>query len=464
MCSSRVPGALACGLVALLVAGCTGDPEPPAPPAGTPEEPAPVPTSFEGDPPPGIEGEVLRYLHGDSADVHEIFADPGGVRISAVGDAFLVSAGSEDRHLLHDAATGETLWEGGVRLRGFDADLEREAVMLMEDAEGTSFALDGQGGVLWEETREGDVFLDGIAVRRPAEWTHDDPYGEYVLLDAGGEELWSYEFAAPEEEGDEEDEAEEDGEEDDGSQEEPALGVPVAAWQDLVLLASGGPELHARSLDPDSAGEELWTVDGEDEDLGLVSSGPVPTPQVLGFHPLPDEGGDVLLVRWASSEAASVLSAHDPDDGELLWTLEEPGTNPVAHPYDPAGTGGALYDGETGTLLLPQASGTATAVALDLAEGETLWGLEEEGGAFSPAFAFDGMFYGTSRGGGDQPDTQVVLDARSMDTVSGELSSQVEAVTDSGHAVLVQGRQRFVYGPSPEEAEASESPSPEPSE
>lgn len=482
MRSSRAPGALTCGLAVLLLAACSGDPDPdPGPgPSGQESEPAPVPTAFEGQAPPGIEGEVLRVLHGDGADVHEIFADPLGVRISPVGDAFLVSSGGEDRHLLQDAATGADLWEGEARFRGFDAGLDGDPVLLMSDGD-RPFVLDAGGGVLWEPAEEGDLYLDGIGVRRPAEWSAEEPYGEYTVLDADGGELWTYEFAAPPEEpsdepsdgageggsADEDEDAREPGEEPQG------LGVPVTAWDGAVLLDSGRGALHARSLDPDEPGGELWTLDaGADDDLGLADLAPLPVPHVLGLFPLPapeedasgdgeeagEPGDDVLLVRWSSAESPSVLSAHDPADGALLWTLEEPGPNPVGGAYDPAGPAGGLYDTATGTFLLPQASGTATAVAVDLAAGEVLWGLEEEDGAFSPAFAHAGFVYGADRGG--ESDSQVVLDALDMDVAADDLDAHVEAVTEGGHAILVQGRQRFVYGPPPqEEPEESASPS-----
>ncbi|MES0833866.1 PQQ-binding-like beta-propeller repeat protein [Nocardiopsis tropica] len=487
MRSSRVPQALTCGLAALLAAGCTGDPEPPAP---SPEaEPAPLPTSFAGEAPPGVEGEVLRYLHGDSAQAHDILDDPLGVRISPVGESFLISSGGEDRHLLHDAATGDTLWEGEARFRGFDSAADGARVLSMAGADGVPFVLDSRGESVWEPQEEGDAYLDGLAVRRPEGWSAEEPHGEFTLLDADGGELWSYEFAEPEE-SEEPEEPEEsaeggDGADGDGGAGEPVLGVPVAARGDMVVLASGGPSLQARSVAADTAGEELWTVDGED--AGLDSSGPVLPPQVMGVYPLPgpeegggadpadggaDEAGDeeagegdgadeaVVLLRWAQPEAPSTLSAHDPATGDLLWTLEEPGANPTAGAFDPAGTVGNLYDASTGVLLLPQASGEATTVAVDLAGGEVLWGLEEEAGSISPAFAFDGLVYGDSRGS-TGADEQLVLDAVTMDVVGDDLSAYVEAVTEDGYAILVHDRQRFVYGPPPEEG-PSEAPADDP--
>lgn len=474
MRSSRVPQALTCGLAVLLVAACSGDPAPD--PVEPEAEPAPVPTEFEGQAPPGIEGEVLRVLHGDGADAHTIFADPSGVRISPVGDAFLVSSGGEDRHLLQDAATGADLWEGEARFRGFGIDLDGAPVLLMSDPDGAPFVLDAAGDALWEPARDGDLYLNGVGVRRPGDWSEEEPYGEYAVLDADGGKLWGYEFAAPPPEPSGEPSDPDDPDAGESGEEEPAaLGVPVTVWDGAVLLASGDGALHARSLDPEEPGAELWTLDGgADEDLGMTGLAPLPAPHVLGLFALPspqaqetradgdpdeeedgqaqepgDEGEQVLLVRWSSAESPSVLSAHDPADGGVLWTLEEPGPNPVGGAYDPAGPAGGLYDTATGTFLLPQASGAATAVAVDLAAGKVLWGLEDEGGAFSPAFTHDGFIYGTDRGG--DSDSQVVLDARDMDVVADDLSAHVEAVTEGGHAMLVQGRQRFVYGPLPGE-------------
>ncbi|WP_017603089.1 hypothetical protein [Nocardiopsis alkaliphila] len=484
MRSSRVPQALTCGLVVLLVAGCTGVPETPEPP--TEEEPAALPTAFEGEPPPGVEGETLRYLHGEDAGVHEILDDPMGVRISPVGGAFLISSGGEDRHLMHDAASGDLLWEGQARFRGFDVDIEGEPVLALTDADDRPFVLDARGQTLWEPEGVDDLYLDGLAVRRPGEWSVEEPHGDYTVLNMDGTELWTYAFE-PTRDDEAEDEADEDGDadEDGRADEEPAdpLGVPVTAWGETVLLDDGKSALHAYSVSPDDAGEPLWSVTVDDEDLGMPVTAPVRVPRVLGVYPTQDPRAestddeetreedtdedaeqetvrDVLLVRWAQPEAPSVLSAHDTTDGELLWTLEEPGTNPVPTPFNEANASGALYDEETATLLLPQASGGATVIAVDLAAGEVRWGLEEEAGAFSPAFAHAGFVYGDARSSADG-DQQVVLEAESMDVAADELDAYVEAVTETGHAILVQDRQRFVYGPGHEVPEEDAEASPE---
>ncbi|MCY9786247.1 PQQ-like beta-propeller repeat protein [Nocardiopsis sp. EMB25] len=483
MRSSRAPQVLSCGLVVLLVAGCTTDADPEEPPAPEPTgEPTPLPTAFDGAAPPGVDGEVLRFLHGEEADVPDILDDPLGVRISPVGTAFLISSGGADRHLLHDAATGDTLWEGEARFRGFDTDQAGAPVMRMTDDDGP-YVLDARGERVWEPAEEGDAYLDGVAVRYPDEWSFDDPGGEYAVLDVDGATLWEYAFDAPAPEDvepsaepDEEATGEPDGDAADGGdradEDVPVAGVPVTAWDGGVLVAPGGPVLRAASLDEDSPGEELWSISGVDEDLGRSASAPAPVPSVLGRYTLPGEsdegaeggesGGDVLIVRWAGREEPSTLAAYDREDGALLWALEEPGPNPVGEPFDPAEGAGSLYDDATGTLLLPQASGEATLVAVDLARGEVLWGLEEDDVSIAPAFTHDGLVYADSRssdGGGEQ----LVLEADTMDVVAEDPPAYVEAVNESGHAILVWDRQRFVYGPPPDEepsSEPTEDPSP----
>ncbi|WP_316042266.1 hypothetical protein [Nocardiopsis sp. CNR-923] len=399
--------------------------------------------------------------------------DPLGVRISPVGAAFLVSSGGADRHLLHDAATGETLWEGEARFRGFDTDLAGATVLRMTDDDGP-FVLDALGERVWEAAEEGDTYLGGVAVRYPDGWSFDAPEGDYAVLDTAGGTLWEYAFDSPapadgEPSADPDAEPEEDAEDggDQTDEDVPVAGVPVAAWDGGVLVAPGGPVLRAASLDEDAAGEELWSVSGVDEDLGRPASAPAPVPSVLGMYTLPGEedededaedpesGSDVLVVRWAGREEPSTLAVYDRGDGALLWALEEPGPNPVGEPFDSAEAAGSLYDDTTGTLLLPQASGEATLLAVDLARGEVLWGLEEDDVSISPAFTHEGLVYADSRTN-DGADEQLVLEAETMDVVADELSAYVEAVNDSGHAVLVRDRQRFVFGPRPDEEPSAE--------
>lgn len=482
MRSSRVP--LACGIAVLLVTGCTGDPEPPEPPGGD-EQPSPPPTEFRGEAPPGLDGEILRHLHGEDADVHPML-DDGGVRISPVGGAFLISSDGEDQHLLHDAATGEALWEGEAGFRGFASDSDGDPVLLMADSDDVPFVLAPEGEQVWTAKDADEVYLDGRVVDYPDEWSAEEPGGAFTVSDTDGDELWSYDFEPPEDDGEDSDEGSEggDGEEEDT---EPPLGVPVAAWDDTVLLSDGGPALHAYSLDADEDDEDLWSVTGQDGELDLPDTAAGAVPQILGQYDLPgseeaeesdeadgtDGNGDgaedgaqetaddgLLLLRWAQPEAPSVLSAHDLDTGETRWTLQEPGTNPAAEPFATADATGSLYDEESGTLLLQQASGEASFTAVDLAEGEERWGLEDDDTAISPAFAHDGLVYGDQRSE-DTDGSQLVLDAVTMDLVDDELSARVEAVTDTGHAILVQDRQRFVHGPPPDEGtdeEASQSP------
>lgn len=488
MRSSRVP--LACGIAVLLVTGCTGDPEPTEPQGGD-AEPSPPPTEFRGEAPPGLDGEILRHLHGEDADVHPML-DDGGVRISPVEGAFLISSDGEDQHLLHDAATGEALWEGEAGFRGFASDTDGDPVLLMADSDDVPFVLDPEGEQVWSAGDADQVYLDGRVVDHPDEWSAEEPGGTFTVSDTDGDELWSYDFEPVEDDGSEDDaegsdEGPEDGDGEGSGDEdpEPPLGVPVAAWEDTVLLSDGDSALRAHSLDSDEAGEDLWSVTGQDEELDLPDTAAGAVPQILGQYDLPgnenaedpddtDEAGDggedsdqqtaddgLLLLRWAQPEAPSILSAHDLDTGETRWTLQEPGTNPVAEPFATAGATGSLYDEETGTLLLQQASGEASFIAVDLAGGGERWGLEDDDTAISPAFAFDGLVYGDQRGD-DTDNSQLVLDAVTMDVVDDELSARVEAVTESGHAILVQDRQRFVHGPPPgedtDDEEASDSP------
>lgn len=470
MRSSCMP--LACGVAVLLMAGCTGGSEPTEVP--TEGETAPLPTEFEGEPPPGVEGEVLRSLHGEGADVHDMLDDGQGVRISPVGGAFLISSDGEDRHLLHDAATGEALWEGEAGFRGFDTDLEGSPVLLMAAGEEeTPFVLSAEGEELWSSNGgEDEVYLDGVVVRYPDEWSVNEPDGDFAVLDADGAELWSYTFASaeedPEGDGDSDEEADTESEEDED--EEQPFGVPVAAWDETVLLSDGASALHAYSLDADEPGTELWTVDGGDGSMELPEPVAQSEPQVLGHYTLPPEDAEgeeeetadtALLLRWTQPEGPSTLSAHDPAEGDLLWTLEEPGTNPPPGRFADAGAAGSLHDAETGTMILPQASGQATAIAVSLTDGEVLWGLEDEDGAISPAFAFGGLFYGDQRTNEGTEDSQIVLDALTMDVVEDDLTARVEAVTDTGHAILVQDRQRFVHGPPPDEEQESPEETPE---
>lgn len=480
MRSSRVP--LACGIAVLLVTGCTGDPEPPEPQGGE-DQPSPPPTEFRGEMPPGLDGEILRHLHGEDADVHPML-DEGGVRISPVEGAFLISSDGEDQHLLHDAATGEALWEGEAGFRGFASDSDGDPVLLMTDSDDVPFVLDPEGEQVWTAEDADEVYLDGRVVDQPDDWSAEEPGGAFTVSDTDGDELWSYDFEPPEDDGSAEGSEDGDGEEEDTG---PPLGVPVAAWDDTVLLSDGDSALHAHSLDPDEAGEDLWSLTGQDEELDLPDTAVGAVPQILGQYDLPqndddeeaEEDGDndgngdsaedgaqdspddgLLLLRWAQPEAPSTLSAHDLDTGETRWTLQEPGTNPAAEPFATAGATGSLFDEETGTLLLQQASGEASFIAVDLAEGDERWGLEDDDTAFSPAFAFDGLVYGDQRGE-DTDNSQLVLDAVTMDVVDDELSVRVEAVTETGHAILVQDRQRFVHGPPPGEdtdEEASGSP------
>src|SRR5699024_10418738 len=141
--------------------------------------------------------------------------------------------------------------------------------------------------------------------------------------------------------------------------------------------------------------------------------------------------------------------------------------NPSPAPFvdADAGIAGTLHDAETGTLIPPPASGQATAIALSLTDGAALSAVQAGAAASSPALAFKGPLYGDQRTGHGTEETQIVLHARTVDVVEEDVATRVEAVTDTGYAILVQDRQRFVHGPPPgQEEEPSQEPEDEASE
>jgi hypothetical protein len=441
------------------------------------------PTAFAGDPPPGLSGDPLRYLHGPGAGGPAILDDAMGVRIQSVGDAFLISSNSEERHLLQDAADGTTLWEGDRPIDRFGTDGGGADVLVVGsgDDDGDTTVVDAEGATLWSGTGGRDVYVGGAVLRRPEGWTADDPYGDLALLDTEGDPLWDFAFAAPPDAG--------EGAEAPSPSPPPAgdapdpdpgrMGVPVAARDGVALLDDGAGLLQARDIGGDP-GELLWSATGDDPDLAGEAALPRPLPRVVGFYdvPAPGDGGTggtpsasgtpspdgpgaapartAVLVRWAFAEDPSLLSLHDLRGGEVLWTLTEPGANPAGPAFDPGFVPGTVHDPATGTLLLPQAGGATPMIAVDLAAGRVRWEFDADEQAISPAFALGGRFYGDSRGADDAASSQVVLDAETKDVVAEGLDAYVEAVTDDGHAVVVADRQRFVFAP--EDAPATGGP------
>lgn len=490
--------ALFAGAVLLGSAACT--PDEPDPPDTTP---SPLPTSFEGDRPPGVEGDPVRHMHGPGADGPDILDDDMGVRIQALGDAFLISSNSEERHLLQRASDGETLWQGEQRVDGFTRTADGGPALRLT-GEGGASVVDDEGETVWEGGGR-DVWVPGFSVRRPEEWSSDDPYGAFAVSGpGGGDPLWEYTFEAPDDAGDadggegegEEGEADtggDGGDEGTGSTGPAAperMGVPVAADDGILLLYDGAGLLQAR--DPEDPDEPLWSVSGDDSELLGDGAVPRPAPQVVGHYPLPapedgpSEGGASgedgappspdpgtadggsgddadggssdpdgseeavrgVLVRWTRPEEPSLLSMHDLHTGEVVWTLQEPGTNPADPDFAPGPPAGAVLDPGTGTLVLPQAGGRTPMVALDTATGELLWEFEgEDERALSVAFAAGGFVYADARGADDAGSTQVILEARSKDEAAEGLDSSVEAVGAAGYAVVVHDRQRFVFAP-----------------
>ncbi|MDA2814121.1 PQQ-binding-like beta-propeller repeat protein [Nocardiopsis sp. RSe5-2] len=475
----RAPRAATAGAVfvagAVLLGSGACTPDEPDPPDTSPR---PLPTAFEGERPPGVEGDPVRHLHGPGADGPDILDDDMGVRIQALGDAFLISSNSEERHLLQRASDGETLWQGEQRVDGFTRTADGGPALRLT-GEGGASVVDDEGETVWEGGGR-DVYVPGFSVHRPEEWSPEDPHGAFAVSGPdGGDPLWEYTFEEP----------------DDSAPDPERMGVPVAADDGVLLLDDGAGLLQAR--DPEDPGEPLWSVTGDDSDLLGDGAVPRPAPQVVGHYALPapedgsteedspgDEGSDGasdeasegasdgaeesptpssgddtapdgseatvrgVLVRWTRPEEPSLLSMHDLHTGEVVWTLQEPGTNPADPDFAPDPLAGAVLDPGTGTLMLPQAGGRTPMVALDTATGDLLWEFEgQDERALSVAFAAGGFVYADARGADDTDSTQVVLEAPSKDEAAEGLDSFVEAVSADGYAVVVHDRQRFVFAP-----------------
>lgn len=471
--------ALVTGVALLFAAACTQAP-PPEPPA----EPQPPPSSYTGEAPPGLAPEPLRFLHGARKPGQEILNDPRGVRVQAVGDAFLISSNSEERHLLQAAADGRTLWEGSSLVERFALDGTGADVFEVSTGDGDAnvrTVLDQTGERVWSGSDPRESYLNGLVVRFPSDWTASEPHGGFVVSDPGGGAEWAYEFTEPSPESGNGNGAGEDSGDSGASKEDREaaaghMGVPVAARGDVVLLNDGAGLLQARDLT--DQGALLWSASGGDAELDDAALSR-PRPRLVGFYglpagpeeepdgtPSPEDSGppaaprETALVRWVSPEQPSVLTLHDLRDGALLWSLREPGTNPAGGEFGTAPAAGVVWDSATGTLLLPQTGGPAPVIAVDLATGTLRWQFEEqEERSIVPRFALAGYVYGDSRT--DDGGSQVVLAAESKDLVADDLPGYVEAVTSGGHALVVQDRQRFVFAPqTPPEPPGAPVPSP----
>ncbi|MDD6793011.1 hypothetical protein [Thermobifida fusca] len=443
---------------------CTGEDSPEPEPSPTPQ---PTPTVYAGEAPPGLAAQPLRYLHGPAQPGQDILSDPLGVRIHSVGDAFLISSNSEERHLLQHAADGTVLWQGESHIERFTQDRDGADVFEVSTRTGdrvTRTVVNEAGETVWTGSDPRESYLNGLVVRAPAEWSASDPYGTFTLRDPAADGVeWSYEFTAPDEaEASSAEDRDTADDEDDAAEQAAHLGVPVGARDEVVLLDDGAGLLQARDLT--DKGALLWSVSGDTvaADDGRTLS--APRPRLVGFYSLPaddtspsDEADDedtdaeaqprrTVLVRWSSPEESSLLSLHDLRDGETLWTLTEPGSNTVGRAFATTPVTGTVWNGTTGVLLVPQADATTSLIAVDLVSGETLWVFEDAvERSIAPRFALAGYVYGDTRA--EDGGTQVVFDSRTKDVVADDLSGYVEAVTDDGYALVVQNRQRFVFAP-----------------
>ncbi|GAA3730300.1 hypothetical protein [Salinactinospora qingdaonensis] len=501
--------AVATGLGLLLGTGaCTDEPAPQPSPSPSPST---VPTTYSGASPPGLADEPIRYLRGAETTGSGVLDDPLGVRVQPVGDAFLISSSSEQRHILQRAADGATLWEGSRRIDRFTTDRAGEDVFVVApgsgDEGGTTAAVDAAGNTVWTSALSREDYVNGWVVRRPEGWSPDAPYGAFAIHDLDGDEVWAYEFteehtqrAEPEESGTPT--ADETSASPrpsptvtvSGANGSPApedidperTGVPVGAGGDILLLRDGAGTIQARNLSAE--GEALWRLgDSAGETAPGGASFERPEPQIVGIFDLPEQEEPQtspaasaaspspspspsastsastspspasapdprrgVLLRWSYSESESYLSMSELASGALLWSVAEPGYNPIDREFSVTPVAGTIYDAASGTLLLPQRSGETPFIAVDVASGEILWRFESDAErAISPAFALNGYFYGDSRGA-DDSNFQVVLDADTKDVVSDDLAGYVEAVTDDGHALVVQNRQRFVFAADPD--------------
>ena len=432
---------------ALLVAtSCTTDADDSAEEATEPD-----PTTFAAQHPPGLSEEPLRLLDDPEGESPEILDDAMGVRIQSLGTAFLISSNSDEWHLLQRAADGEALWEGDNRVQRFGRDHDGAPVLILEESDDPDNVTvrDAQGEELWSTTNPQERFVDGWAVEQPEDWSPEDPAGDYTVADLEGSEVWSYTTPDP----DDIDAAEDEDNVEPGEQEPRLLGVPLGARDELVFRVAQTGVLEARDMDED--GTLRWSLDVDelpdvadsaDSDDATV---PRPIPQLVGTFEVPEDTGDEdtaehLLLRWSYPEHPSVLSLVTLADGDPVWSLTEPGANPVAEQVPPTQVSGTVANPATGTVAIPQYSGDTSVIAVELATGEVRWEFEDEvERTIVPTFSLGSYLYGDSRGTEDH--TQMVLDAETKELVAEEPDAYVETVTADGYALVVQDQERYVF-------------------
>ena len=140
---------------------CTGEDSPEPEPSPTPQ---PTPTVYAGEAPPGLAAQPLRYLHGPAQPGQDILSDPLGVRIHSVGDAFLISSNSEERHLLQHAADGTVLWQGESHIERFTQDRDGADVFEVSTRTGdrvTRTVVNEAGETVWTGSDPRESYLNG---------------------------------------------------------------------------------------------------------------------------------------------------------------------------------------------------------------------------------------------------------------------------------------------------------------
>ncbi|GAB3439711.1 hypothetical protein GCM10027570_04340 [Streptomonospora sediminis] len=455
----RAPlSAAAAAGAALLVAGtaCTAGGEPDRPQ----DSPRPLPTSFTGEVPPGVGREPLRHLHGPGGAGPAILGDDMGVRISSVGDAFLISSNSKERHVLVGAEDGETLWHGRRQIQRFGTGADGSQVLLVDGRGGGTEVIGADGDTVWRGTGRRESFVGGAVVRRPAGWSADDPYGDYTVLDPGGEELWDYTFAAPAPGGGASDGANgEDEDEDANTAESPTEpdpdrnGVPVAARDGVLLLDDGAGLLQARGIGAENAGELLWSIAGDDPDLAGGTDVQRPRAQVVGTYDIPGDhetggtGEDTSETADATPGAGGSASP-PPEQGEGA------GAGSTGSSEDAAETDGAggAEDPPTGPAVLVRWSAPeqrSVLSLLDLHTGDLLWSFAEPGanpggGEFAPP-PLQGALYEPRTGTLLLPQATGATPLIAVDLVAGEVRWRFEDESEQAITpALAMGG--YIYG------------------
>ncbi|GAB3478522.1 hypothetical protein [Nocardiopsis coralliicola] len=370
----------------LLAAGCSG-PEA----GGDDPSPQPLPTAFGGEAPPGVGTEVVRYLHGPGAEAPDIVSDERGIRITAFGSAFLISANSAERHAVQRAADGDVLWEGELRVDGFLPPPEPGGPpeLRLSGEGGAGLVVGDDGEVRWEGASARDDYVAGLSVTRPEGWSPEEPHGEFTVDPGDGADPWTFAFTPPEDGGDGGSGGGEapspSPDPDDPAQQVPEaapdpdrMGVPVGAGSGVVLLDDGAGLLQARATGAgatggEEPGTELWNYTGDDPDLLGEGAIPRARPEVVGVYRVPEEPG-------ADAAADRSTGSPEPAADESAEESGSPGADAPSGGADGDGSGDESAGGSDAVLLRWSRPEEPSLLSLhDLETGDIRWTLAEPG-------------------------------------------------------------------------------------